>query len=62
MDQWIRRFRAATPVSSQQPVIIPGDPEREMERERRQNGIPLHHDVIVDLNHLAGQLNIASIF
>jgi LDH2 family malate/lactate/ureidoglycolate dehydrogenase len=62
MDQWIRRFRAASPINSSQPVIIPGDPERETEFERRQSGIPLHHDVVEDLNNLAGQLNIASIF
>ena len=29
MDLWIERFRQAVPVNEQEPVIIPGDPERE---------------------------------
>jgi LDH2 family malate/lactate/ureidoglycolate dehydrogenase len=62
MDQWIKRFRDAKPISSEQAVLIPGDPERIMERERRQGGIPLHSDVVEDLSLLARQLNVASIF
>lgn len=49
MDQWIRRFRSAKPINQQQPVLIPGDPERETEAERRTNGIPLLDAVFDDL-------------
>jgi len=52
MDQWIKRFRSAKTVEGQQSVLIPGDPEREAEQERRENGIPLLHAVVEDLQYL----------
>src|SRR5512141_1092856 len=39
MDKWIDRFKNATPAEGFEKVIIPGDPEREMEKERMANGI-----------------------
>lgn len=53
MDQWIERFRSAKTAEGFDKVIIPGDPEREMEKERMQNGIPLLDSVVNDLNYLA---------
>jgi LDH2 family malate/lactate/ureidoglycolate dehydrogenase len=52
MDQWIHRFRTAIPVEGQEKVLIPGDPEREMEDERSKNGIPLLRPVLEDLEYL----------
>ncbi|GAA0523133.1 Ldh family oxidoreductase [Chitinophaga japonensis] len=52
MDQWIGRFRSAEPVSGEQ-VLIPGDPERVMEQERREQGIPLLEPVLKDLQEVA---------
>jgi len=52
MDQWIKRFRGAKTVDGHESVLIPGDPEREAEQERIQNGIPLLHAVIDDLKYL----------
>ena len=42
MDQWIRRFRSATPVEGMESVLVPGDPEREMEirEEKKWNSTP----------------------
>ena len=34
-------------------MLIPGDPEREMENERMKNGIPLLKPVIEDLKLLS---------
>src|SRR6478736_5276382 len=34
MDKWIKRFRSAKTVKGETSVLIPGDPEREMEIER----------------------------
>lgn len=58
MDKWIRRFRSATPIAGQAKVLIPGDPEREAETERRQKGIPLLPAVVDDLNGLADKLGL----
>ncbi len=52
MDMWIRRFRSAKPSSASPSVIVPGDPERAMEKERMENGIPLLESVLDDLNQV----------
>lgn len=53
MDLWIRRFRQADPVDPDEPVVIPGDPERLYEKQRREHGIPLLPEVVEDLQKLA---------
>lgn len=58
MDNWIRRFRSAKPVEGQEKVLIPGDPEREMEGERMEKGIPLLAPVVKDLEDLAKKFAI----
>jgi L-2-hydroxycarboxylate dehydrogenase (NAD+) len=58
MDNWIRRFRSATPVPGHDKVLIPGDPEREMEAERRIHGIPLVAPVVQELKELAIKLGV----
>lgn len=58
MDHWIRRFRNATPADEAQPVVIPGDPEREMEKTRRQKGIPLLPPVVKDLQELGERFGV----
>lgn len=58
MDNWIQRFRSAAPVAGQEQVLIPGDPEREMEAERIERGIPLLKPVIEDLQYLSEKFNI----
>lgn len=58
MDQWIRRFRSAKPIAGEEQVLIPGDPEREMESNRMQAGIPLLPAVEEDLLFLGEKLNV----
>ncbi|MCS7005707.1 MAG: Ldh family oxidoreductase [Cytophagales bacterium] len=58
MDLWIRRFRNAQPIHPSQPVLIPGDPERLSEIERKQHGIPLLPPVIEDLQTIAKKFHI----
>ena len=58
MDQWIRRFRQAKPIDENHPVIIPGDPEREMENIRRSEGVPLLDVVWEDIVAVAKKLDI----
>jgi L-2-hydroxycarboxylate dehydrogenase (NAD+) len=61
MDQWIQRFRSAKTVEGFEKVIIPGEPEKEMEKERKENGIPLLGPVVDDLIYLAEKFNLPSI-
>lgn len=62
MDNWIQRFRDAKPAEGYHKVLIPGDPEREMEAQRIKEGIPLVAPVVEDLKALAVKINIRSIF
>lgn len=58
MDNWITRFRKATPTPGNEKVIIPGDPERELEAERRISGIPLLAPVVEDLSQLGDRFGV----
>lgn len=55
MDLWIETFRSAAAIEGHQ-VLVPGDPERLAEAERRQNGIPVQQKVVEDLQQLAQKL------
>src|SRR5690349_12893603 len=59
MDHWIRRFRSAKTVAGEEKVLIPGDPEREMEALRMQDGIPLVGAVETDLIALGEKFGIS---
>jgi LDH2 family malate/lactate/ureidoglycolate dehydrogenase len=58
MDQWISRFRTAQPINNEEKVVIPGDPEREMEKLRKVDGITLLEDVYKDLMMLSNKFGI----
>ncbi len=58
MDNWVSRFKSATPIDPAQKVIIPGEPELEAETNRRKNGIPLVDAVANDLDDLAKKLGV----
>ncbi|MBR10219.1 MAG: malate dehydrogenase [Rickettsiales bacterium] len=58
MDNWIGRFRNAEPVMQGHDVLIPGDPERKLELERRKSGIPLLDPVVEDLKSLADRYEV----
>jgi L-2-hydroxycarboxylate dehydrogenase (NAD+) len=60
MDHWIQGFRSAKTVPGEKRVLVPGDPEREMEAERRVNGIPLLPAVVADLEELAAKFSLSS--
>lgn len=61
LDNWIERFKTATPISPDQPVIIPGEPELSAEKERKVSGIPIIDVVYDDLNELASKLGVESL-
>lgn len=60
MDNWISRFRNATPAPGQSRVLIPGDPEREMELLRTRVGIPVVDSVVEEIEALARRFEISA--
>ncbi len=58
MDKWISRFRQAETTLGHKEVVIPGDPERAMETQRRMNGVPLLEPVIKDLTELGKKFEV----
>lgn len=58
MDNWINRFRKAQTIAGQEKVVIPGDPEREQEKIRLKEGIPLNEKVVEDLQEIAQKLKV----
>lgn len=58
MDIWIERFKQAEPKNTETNVIIHGEPEFNFEIIRKQNGIPLNHNVVKDLTNLAEKLKL----
>lgn len=58
MDNWIQRFRNAEPVMKGHDVLIPGDPERKLELERKKDGIPLLDAVVEDLRALGNRFSV----
>lgn len=55
MDKWIQRFKSAKTVAGQEKIIIPGEPETAMEKERMNNGIPIEESVVNDLKELGNK-------
>lgn len=56
IDNWIDAFKNANRIDKNQHVIIPGEPEFLLEKERLETGIPLNDKVITDLQELANKL------
>lgn len=53
MDNWIKTFKNSARVNEEQEVIIPGEPELAIHKERTENGIPLLNKVIEDLKDVS---------
>jgi LDH2 family malate/lactate/ureidoglycolate dehydrogenase len=58
MDQWLKRFRSAKTINGKPQVVVPGDIERALEKERRAEGIVLLPSVIEDLQNIADRFKI----
>lgn len=58
MEQWIERFKNATPDHSGASVLIPGEPEYFHKQERVRSGIPLVPKVVEDLEQLSIKFRI----
>lgn len=58
MDHWIQGFRNCKTIPGEEKVLVPGDPEREMETERMKNGIPLLDVVVNDLKQVGNKFGV----
>jgi LDH2 family malate/lactate/ureidoglycolate dehydrogenase len=59
IDDWIETFRNTIPQPGTEGVLIPGDPERIAEQERRKSGIPLIGPVIDELRDISKKTGIS---
>jgi L-2-hydroxycarboxylate dehydrogenase (NAD+) len=59
IDDVVRTLRATRPAAGTSGPLIPGDPERLAETERRREGIPLVPAVVDDLREIGRQTGIA---
>jgi LDH2 family malate/lactate/ureidoglycolate dehydrogenase len=58
VDEYIRVFRATKPAPGTRGPLIPGDPERQSERIRREKGVPLIPAVIEELHDISVKTGI----
>jgi LDH2 family malate/lactate/ureidoglycolate dehydrogenase len=58
IDDYIRVFRATKPAPGTNGPLLPGDPEREAEKWRRENGVPLVVPVVEELRDIAQKTGI----
>ncbi len=58
MDVWIERFRQTKPIDKNQPVLIPGDPERLISNQRKELGIPVEDEVLNSLKEISKKFHI----
>jgi L-2-hydroxycarboxylate dehydrogenase (NAD+) len=50
--------RNAKTIAGEEKVLVPGDPERDMQATREKDGIPLLPVVVNDLNELASKFGL----
>ncbi len=58
IDDYIRTLRKTKPQAGTSGPILPGDPEREAEADRRINGIPISEPVIRELSDISSKTGI----
>jgi L-2-hydroxycarboxylate dehydrogenase (NAD+) len=58
VDHFVRTLRATRPAPGTSGPLIPGDPEREAEKERSQSGVPLLDPVIQDLREISRRTGV----
>ena len=58
VDEYVRVFRATKPAPRTEGPLIPGDPEREAEKARRENGVPLIPAVLEALRDISAKTGI----
>jgi len=59
IDDYVRVFRATKPAPGTNGPLLPGDPEREAEKWRRKNGVPLILPVVEELRDISKKTGIS---
>lgn len=59
IDTWINRFKTASRIDPNQPVLVHGEPEMKHYRQRKKEGVPLNNKVVSDLQTLAQRFKIS---
>ncbi len=59
IDDLVRTLRSTRPAPGAPAPLVPGDPERVAEQERRRDGIPLLMPVVEDLRFVSRQTGVA---
>ena len=62
MDAWIRMMNATRPAPGHDRVLVAGQPEAEMEAQRRAEGIPLHPEVCQSIRDMCAELGAGCAF
>ena len=58
MDEWMQGLKETPTAPGHDRVLVPGQPEFEAEMERREQGIPLHPEVIEWFENISRELEI----
>ena len=58
VDEYIKFVRSAQPADPEQPVDIPGDPERKARKNRRKSGLPLSQGAWESILDAAAEWNL----
>ena len=58
VDEYVHVFRATKPAPGTSGPLIPGDPERQAEQDRRERGVPLVLAVIEELRDISAKTGI----
>jgi LDH2 family malate/lactate/ureidoglycolate dehydrogenase len=58
MDDFIRVFRATRPAPGTNGPLIPGDPERDAEKVRSKQGVPLIMPVVEELRVISRKIDV----
>jgi LDH2 family malate/lactate/ureidoglycolate dehydrogenase len=58
IDDLVRTLRATRPAPGTEGPLLPGDPEREAEKERARTGVPLGPAVVGELREISRQTGV----
>lgn len=62
VDEMIQEIKALETLDGIDRVLIPGEPEYEGEADRRENGIPVHPEVVEDIRKIGEEVGVQAPF